>query len=91
MVLWLAKLKNCSTNTITQCCDPFASSFPGRNKMALNPVIDMLGRRLRLADSGGGRGSFIGAMHRQSARRDDRYQLVTGIFSSDQAKSQQDA
>jgi hypothetical protein len=52
--------------------------------MSLNPVIDMLGRRLRLAVIGGGTGSFIGAMHRQAARRDDRYQIVTGIFSSDQ-------
>lgn len=59
--------------------------------MALNPVIDVLGRRLRLAVIGGGTGSFIGAMHRQSARRDDRYQIVTGIFSSDQAKSKKDA
>ncbi len=59
--------------------------------MSLNPVIDMLGRRLRLAVIGGGTGSFIGAMHRQSARRDDRYQIVTGIFSSDQAKSKKDA
>ncbi len=59
--------------------------------MSLNPVIDFLGRRLRLAVIGGGTGSFIGAMHRQSARRDDRYQIVTGIFSSDQAKSKKDA
>jgi predicted dehydrogenase len=59
--------------------------------MGLNPVIDMLGRRLRLAVIGGGTGSFIGAMHRQSARRDDRYQIVTGIFSSDQARSRKDA
>ncbi len=59
--------------------------------MSLNPVIDYLGRRLRLAVIGGGTGSFIGAMHRQSARRDDRYQIVTGIFSSDQAKSKKDA
>jgi len=59
--------------------------------MSLNPVIDLLGRRLRLAVIGGGTGSFIGAMHRQSARRDDRYQIVTGIFSSDQAKSRKDA
>jgi predicted dehydrogenase len=59
--------------------------------MSLNPVIDMLGRRLQLAVIGGGTGSFIGAMHRQSARRDDRYQIVTGIFSSDPAKSKKDA
>jgi len=59
--------------------------------MSLTPVIDMLGRRLRLAVIGGGTGSFIGAMHRQSARRDDRYQIVTGKLSSDQAKSKKDA
>ncbi|MFM8424169.1 MAG: Gfo/Idh/MocA family protein, partial [Chloroflexota bacterium] len=58
---------------------------------SLNPVIDFLGRRLRLAVIGGGTGSFIGAMHRQSARRDDRFQIVTGIFSSDPAKSKKDA
>ena len=51
--------------------------------MALNPVISALGRRLRLAVVGGGPGSFIGAMHRQSARLDDRYEIVTGVLSSD--------
>ena len=59
--------------------------------MALNPVIDMLGRRIRLAVTGGGPGSFIGAMHRQSARLDDRYEIVTGILSSDPEKSKQAA
>ena len=54
-----------------------------RIDMELNPVISMLGRRLRLAVIGGGPGSFIGAMHRQAARLDDRYELVTGILSSD--------
>jgi predicted dehydrogenase len=55
--------------------------------MELNPVITMLGRRLRLAVIGGGPGSFIGAMHRQAARLDDRYELVTGILSSDPARA----
>ncbi len=59
--------------------------------MALNPVIEMLGRRLRLAVIGGGPGSFIGAMHRQSARLDDRYEIVTGILSSNPEKSKQAA
>ncbi|MBE0670996.1 MAG: Gfo/Idh/MocA family oxidoreductase [Anaerolineales bacterium] len=59
--------------------------------MSLNPVIDMLGRRLRLAVIGGGSGSFIGAMHRQAARLDDRYEIVTGIFSSNLEKSKKDA
>ncbi|HEX5837719.1 MAG TPA: Gfo/Idh/MocA family oxidoreductase [Anaerolineales bacterium] len=55
--------------------------------MALNPVIDVLGRRLRLALVGGGPGSFIGAMHRQAARLEDRYEIVTGVLSSDPEKS----
>jgi len=58
-----------------------------KNDTALNPVIDLMGRRLRLAVIGGGPGSFIGAMHRQAARLDDRYELVTGILSSDPARS----
>ena len=57
--------------------------------MDLNPVISMLGRRLRLAVIGGGPGSFIGAMHRQAARLDDRYELVAGVLSSDPERSQQ--
>ncbi|HUG33508.1 MAG TPA: Gfo/Idh/MocA family oxidoreductase [Anaerolineales bacterium] len=55
--------------------------------MELNPVIELLGRRLRLAVIGGGPGSFIGAMHRQAARLDDRYELVTGILSSDPSRA----
>ena len=59
--------------------------------MELNPVISMLGRRLRLAVIGGGPGSFIGAMHRQAARLDDRYEIVTGVLSSDIEKSKKAA
>lgn len=47
----------------------------------------MLGRRLRLAVIGGGPDSFIGAMHRQAARLDDRYELVAGALSSNAEKS----
>ncbi len=57
------------------------------NIASLNPVISMLGRRLRLAVIGGGPGSFIGAMHRQAARLDDRYELVAGALSSNPEKS----
>ena len=53
----------------------------------LNPVIALLGRRLRLAVIGGGAGSFIGPMHRQAARLDDRYELVAGALSSDPQRS----
>ena len=51
--------------------------------MSSNPVITILGRRLRLAVIGGGPGSFIGGMHRMAARIDDRYELVAGVLSSD--------
>lgn len=55
--------------------------------MDTNPVIEMLGRRLRLAVIGGGPGSFIGAMHRTAARLDDRYEIVAGVLSRDPARS----
>lgn len=59
--------------------------------MDTNPVIGMLGRRLRLAVIGGGPGSFIGAMHRTAARVDDRYELVAGALSSNPERSRQAA
>jgi len=52
-----------------------------------NPVVEMLGRRLRLAVIGGGPGSFIGSMHRTAARIDDRYEVVAGVLSSDPERS----
>jgi len=55
--------------------------------MSLNPVVSLLGRRLRLAVVGGGPGSFIGAMHRQAARLDDRYVLVAACLSSHPERS----
>ncbi len=50
--------------------------------MNRNPVLPILGRRLRLAVIGGGPGSFIGGMHRLAARLDDCYELVAGVLSS---------
>jgi hypothetical protein len=50
-------------------------------------VIDVLGRRLRLAVIGGGPGSFIGAMHRAAARLDDCYDIVAGVLSRTIARS----
>lgn len=55
--------------------------------MDVNPVIEVLGRRLRLAVIGGGPGSFIGAVHRTAARLDDCYEIVAGALSSDPARS----
>jgi predicted dehydrogenase len=42
-----------------------------------------LNRRLRLGMVGGGRGAFIGAVHRMASRLDDRWELVAGALSSD--------
>ncbi|WP_372426403.1 Gfo/Idh/MocA family protein [Salinarimonas chemoclinalis] len=39
-------------------------------------------RRLRLGMVGGGRGAFIGAVHRIAARLDDRWTLVAGALSA---------
>ena len=49
----------------------------------VNPVVEALGRRLRLAVIGGGPGSFIGEVHRAAARLDDRYRIVAAALSSD--------
>ncbi len=43
--------------------------------------------RIRLGMVGGGRGAFIGAVHRIASRLDDQYDLVAGAFSSDPEKS----
>ena len=42
-----------------------------------------MARRLRLGMVGGGRGAFIGAVHRAAARLDDQWELVAGALSSD--------
>ena len=55
--------------------------------MSMNPIFSLLGRKLRLAVIGGGPGSFIGAMHRQAALLDNRYELVAAALSSNAEKS----
>jgi predicted dehydrogenase len=45
--------------------------------------MNMAQRRLRLGMVGGGRGAFIGAVHRIASRIDDRWELVAGSLSSD--------
>mgnify|MGYP002713009731 CR=1 FL=1 len=57
--------------------------------MSLNPVVSLLGRRLRLALIGGGPGSFIGEMHRQAARMDGRYEIVASVLSSTPERAKQ--
>lgn len=46
-----------------------------------------LDRKLRMGMVGGGRGAFIGAVHRMAARLDGEIDLVAGCFSSDPKKS----
>ena len=48
-------------------------------------------RRIRLAMVGGGRGAFIGAVHRMAARIDDRFALVAGALSSEPARAMESA
>lgn len=43
--------------------------------------------RIRLGMVGGGRGAFIGAVHRIASRIDDQYDLIAGAFSADPGKS----
>jgi predicted dehydrogenase len=46
-----------------------------------------LNRKLRMGMIGGGRGAFIGSVHRMAARLDGEIDLVAGCFSADPAKS----
>lgn len=47
----------------------------------------MLNRKLRMGMVGGGRGAFIGAVHRMAANLDGKIELAAGAFSSDPEKS----
>jgi len=44
-------------------------------------------RKLRMGMVGGGRGAFIGAVHRMAAQLDGRIELICGAFSSTRQKS----
>jgi len=46
-----------------------------------------LPRKLRMGMVGGGRGAFIGSVHRMAARLDGEIDLVAGCFSADPEKS----
>ena len=47
--------------------------------------------RLRLGMVGGGKGAFIGGVHRIAARLDGHWELVAGAFSADPARAAQSA
>src|SRR3954466_14707375 len=46
-----------------------------------------MSRKIRYGMVGGGRGAFIGAVHRIAAAMDQQIELVCGAFSSDPEKS----
>jgi predicted dehydrogenase len=46
-----------------------------------------MNRKLRMGMVGGGRGAFIGAVHRMAVNLDGKIELVAGCFSSDPEKS----
>ncbi len=46
-----------------------------------------MNRKLRFGMIGGGRGAFIGAVHRIAAQMDGKAELVAGAFSSDPARA----
>jgi predicted dehydrogenase len=48
-----------------------------------------LNRKLRMGMVGGGRGAFIGSVHRMAAALDGKIELVAGAFSSDPEKSRE--
>ena len=48
-----------------------------------------LNRKIRMGMVGGGRGAFIGSVHRMAAAMDSKIELVAGAFSSDAEKSKQ--
>ena len=51
----------------------------------------MIGRKLRYGMIGGGRGAFIGAVHRIAAQMDGQAELVADAFSSDPPRSRDSA
>ncbi|MEI6121176.1 MAG: Gfo/Idh/MocA family oxidoreductase [Opitutae bacterium] len=49
--------------------------------------MSSLNRKIRMGMVGGGRGAFIGAVHRMAAALDGQIELVAGSFSADPEKS----
>lgn len=63
-----------------------AAGFAMNDKLP-NPVIAVLGRRLRLGVVGGGPGSVIGEVHRIAARMDGRWEIAASVLSADPQRS----
>ena len=47
--------------------------------------------KIKLGMVGGGKGSFIGEVHRMAARLDDRYELIAGALSADSKTAEESA
>ena len=62
---------------------PLRPQRPPREAISPFPM----NRKLRFGMIGGGRGAFIGAVHRIAAQMDGKAELVAGAFSSDAARS----
>src|SRR5437764_4502358 len=54
---------------------------------AAYPYSTNMSRKIRYGMVGGGRGAFIGAVHRIAAAMDQQIELVCGAFSADPEKS----
>jgi predicted dehydrogenase len=68
--------------------DTETNAISDRQSKILSNISHMkLNRKLRMGMIGGGRGAFIGAVHRMAARLDGEIDLVAGCFSSDPEKS----
>ena len=52
---------------------------------------DLSTRKLRVGIVGGGRGSFIGAIHRRAVELDGQAQMVAGAMSSDHLRAKASA
>ena len=50
-------------------------------------TLKKMNRKLKMGMVGGGRGAFIGAVHRMAANLDGKIELVAGAFSSDPEKA----
>ena len=55
----------------------------------LTRSVDSMKRKIRMGMVGGGRGAFIGGVHRMAANLDGMIELVCGAFSSDADKSKE--
>ncbi len=56
-------------------------------KNYLTTIYKKMSRKIRMGMVGGGRGAFIGAVHRMAAALDGQIELVCGAFSSNPKKS----